>query len=81
MILEIPMKIIKVEISTWRDDSVLEHAVNWPHVQQQIGIAKMQWLIDLPLTLGQLVLEKIGSKHKLIAEFYTHRTFNDFLMT
>ena len=68
------MKIFNVNISTWEDNLSEDYVINWEHVTSTVGHRKTDWLINLPKFLGQLVLEKTGSTHTLVAELYTPQT-------
>ena len=75
------MKSSRVVLSEWdwavsESDNYLD--IPWPRVQRDIGVDQVQWLLKRPKEHCQLVLDRSGTRVKLIAEFYDDRALTTY---
>ena len=75
------MKSNRIELTSWEyttDESANYLDIDWPRVQRNVGPEQISWLLKLPKNYCQLVLDKSGSKVKLVAEFYDQKTLTAY---
>jgi hypothetical protein len=63
------MKTKRIELLAWESnlDSI---EIDWPKVQRIVGLDHVEWLLQQETEQCQLVVDKIGHKFRLMAEFY-----------
>lgn len=63
------MKTKRIELLAWESnlDSI---EIDWPKVQRIVGLDHVEWLLQQETEQCQLVVDKIGNKFRLMAEFY-----------
>jgi hypothetical protein len=67
------MKTNRIVLAEWSSDDIYID-IDWPLVHKQIGLDQLEWLMDLPLSHCQLILDKGSTNSKLVAEFYNQQT-------
>jgi hypothetical protein len=72
------MKASKIVLESWPVENHTDIDIDWPRVHKSIGENAVKWLIDQPVHVCQLILEKSGSLYKLIAEFYNTDSLTEF---
>lgn len=64
------MKTFNTEICSWPvSPTSTDYDIDWPRVQRVVGTAGVGWLINQPLDVCQMVLEKRNGNYTLIVEF------------
>jgi hypothetical protein len=67
------MKTRRVVLADWvSNDLYLD--IDWPTVQQKLGLEQLDWLLRQNPVECQLVLDKSDVNFKLVAEFYSEST-------
>ena len=74
------MKISKrVELADWvSTDLYLD--IDWPLVQQKLGLDQVEWLLKQDRNNCQLILDKSNINFKLVAEFYNPKTLMTYYL-
>lgn len=72
------MKTRTVELSHWESlDYNID--IDWPKVQQLLGVDHVTWLLSQPQTKCQMLVEKtINSDLTLVVEFYDDAVFTQY---
>jgi hypothetical protein len=68
------MKTNKVELLKWLPEEGEYIAIDWPKVHKTIGTDHLQWLLQQPHEICQLILERNDIYCRLVAEFYSEKT-------
>lgn len=69
------MKSKRFELYHWSSNNGTQIIdVDWPKVQQAIGLDHVEWLLKQPIEKCQLVVDKIDEDFKLVAEIYDEKT-------
>lgn len=64
------MKAERIVLASWvSSDSYMD--IDWPRVHEQVGRDQLDWLLAQQTTQCQLILDKLQSDFKLVAEFYS----------
>ena len=63
------MKTKRIKLLAWEstEDRI---EIDWPKVQRDIGRDHVEWLLSRKPEHCQLVVDKVGYKFRLMAEFY-----------
>jgi hypothetical protein len=62
----------RIKLADWHsnDDNI---DVDWPKIQQLLGVDHVEWLLKQPREKCQLVVDKTCEQFALVAEFYDER--------
>lgn len=71
------MKSNTVKLAEWTSNEE-QLDIDWPRLQRDLGKEHVEWLLRRPKTECQLVVEKNGEFHALIAEFYNEQVQVDY---
>lgn len=72
------MKTVSYTIYQWQcSQSTLD--IDWPCVHSVLGRECVHWLNQLSLDQCQLIVERQGLNHCLVAEFYSVGAYQEFL--
>lgn len=73
------MKNNRVELLKWLPKEGEENIeIDWPKVHKTIGLDHTKWLLNQPLNVCQLVLERRDIYCRLVAEFYDDRVLTNY---
>lgn len=72
------MKSNRVELLKWLPSKGENIEIDWPKVHKTIGIEQCRWLLAQPQDQCQIILERRDMYCRLVAEFYTNRSFVDY---
>lgn len=66
------MKTKRIKLFAWEstEDRI---DIDWPRVQREISREHVEWLLARKPEQCQLVVDKVGNKFRLMAEFYNEQ--------
>jgi len=71
------MKTKRIVLAEWvSTDLYLD--IDWPAVQQKLGLEQLDWLLRQQPSACQLVLDKSDVNFKLVAEFYSESALTTY---
>jgi hypothetical protein len=71
----------RIELFSWEyttDESANHLDIDWPRVQQAVGVDQIKWLRSQHTDKCQMVLDKSGPTVKLMAEFYDQKVLTAY---
>jgi len=73
------MKSKRITLYTWQHEGD-DIQPDWPKIQSELGNDRVIWLLAQDHSHCQLVVDRQGDQHSLVAEFYHSVTLNNYLM-